>query len=76
MEYKIIIKIPDSLISQTDNIANMSEYASRVVQESLERNAEEEYDGIDEQAFDEAARSPEVRQEILKMNEILRRKNL
>jgi len=35
-----------------------------------------EYDGIDEQAFDEAARSPEVRQEILKMNEILRRKNL
>lgn len=66
-------------IEQTDlqRLQHIAQYRGINEKEALSeiiKHAEEE--DLDEQAFDEAVRSPEVRKEILKLNEVLKSKGL
>ena len=47
-----------------------------IVEAEYQRAIREDELDPDEKAFNDAARSPEVRQEILKLNQTLRRKNI
>lgn len=68
------LSIEQNDLQRLHRIAQYRGLNEKKVLSDILKHAEEE--DLDEQAFDEAARSPEVREELLKLNEVLKSKGL